>query len=168
MNNYIIPIIIFLIVIYSYKKINIYEAFIKGVKEGMSISLNLFPSILAIIFASRIIISSGFIDFILNLLSPLLSILKLPKEVITLSFLRPISFNASLSMMLSVYDSTGVDSYLSFLASIIQGCMDTTLYITTLYYGIIGIKKIKHSLKLSLFVNLISIILAIIFAKLFF
>ena len=165
MNSYIIPIIIFLIVIYSYKKINIYEAFIKGIKEGMSISLNLFPSILAIIFASRIIISSGFIDFILNLLSP---ILKLPKEVITLSFLRPISFNASLSMMLSVYDSTGVDSYLSFLVSIIQGCMDTTLYITTLYYGIIGIKKIKHSLKLSLFVNLISIILTIIFAKFFF
>ena len=97
MNKYILPIIILAIIIYGLsKKNNIYDSFLKGCKEGIEIGINIFPSLLAIIFSSRILIASGFIDYILKIIGPILDILKFPKEVFPMAVLRPISGNASL------------------------------------------------------------------------
>jgi len=169
MSNYVLPIIIFLIVIYGLiKKINVYDSFIKGTKEGLEISISIFPSILAIIFASRIFISSGFLDFLLSFIKPILNMISFPIEVFPMAIIRPISGNASLSLMLDIFSKYGVDSYIGYLASTMQGSTDTTLYVISLYFGVVGIKKIKHSLYIALLVDLIGIITAIILSNLFF
>lgn len=169
MSNYILPIIIFVIILYAViKKINIYDSFIKGTKEGLEISLNIFPSIIAIIFASRIFIASGFLDFILSLLNPILTTISFPIEVFPMAIIRPISGNASLSLMLDNFTKYGVDSYIGYLSSLIQGSTDTTIYVISLYFGVVGIKKVKHSLYTALLVDLIGIIVAIILSNLFF
>lgn len=166
MSNYILPIIIFIIVLYAIiKKINMYDSFIKGTKEGLEISLTIFPSILAIIFASRIFIASGFLDFILTLLKPILTTLSFPIQIFPMVILRPISGNASLSLMIDNFVKYGVDSYIGYLSSLIQGSTDTTIYVISLYFGVIGIKKIKHSLYIALLVDLIGIIVAIVLSR---
>lgn len=169
MNKYILPIIILAIIIYGLsKKNNIYDSFLKGCKEGIEIGINIFPSLLAIIFSSRILIASGFIDYILKIIGPILDILKFPKEVFPMAILRPISGNASLAMMESVFRMYGVDTYIGKLASTLQGCTDTTLYILTMYFGFVGVKKIKYSLYVGLLSDLIGIIASIIIVKLLF
>lgn len=160
MSNYILPIIIFLIVLYGIiKKCNVYDSFINGSKEGINLSLNIFPSILAIIFSSRIFISSGLLEFILKTIKPIITF---PIEVIPIIILRPISSNASLSIMIDIFNKFGVDSYLGILSSVLQGCTDTVFYIISLYFGVVNIKKIKNTLSLSLLVYLIGIITSII------
>ena len=81
--------------------------------------------------------------------------------------MRPISANASLSLMIDIFSKYGVDSYIGLLASTLQGCTDTTFYIISLYFGSIGIKKIKHCLFLSLIVDLIGVISSIVLVNIF-
>lgn len=167
MNKYILPIIVLIIVLYGIiKKHNVYDSFIKGTKEGLEIGLGIFPSLLAIIFSSRILISSGFIDFLLKIIRPFLDLVRFPKEVFPMALLRPISGNASLSLMVEVFSRYGVDSFLGKLASTLQGCTDTTLYVLALYFGTVGIKKIKYSLVAGLLADLIGIISSIIIVRL--
>jgi len=169
MNKYILPIVILLIVLYGImKKTNVYESFIKGSKEGMEIGIGIFPSLLAIIFSSRILIESGFIDFLLKLIGPILEIIKFPKEVFPMAVIRPISGNASLALMIDVFSKYGVDTYLGKVASILQGCTDTTLYVLSLYFGTVGIKKIKYSFFVGLLVDVIGILASIIITNIMF
>lgn len=169
MSNYILPIVIFIIVIYGViKKCNVYDSFIKGAKEGLQIGITIFPSILAIIFSSRILISSGFIDFLLETLTPILNFISFPIKIFPMAILRPISGNASLTLMIDIFSKYGVDSFLGFLASTLQGSTDTTLYVISLYFGTIGIKRIKHTLFAALLVDLIGIISAIILTNIIF
>lgn len=169
MSNYILPIVIFIIVIYGViKKCNVYDSFIKGAKEGLQIGITIFPSILAIIFSSRILISSGFIDFLLETLTPILNFISFPIKIFPMAILRPISGNASLTLMIDIFSKYGVDSFLGFLASTLQGSTDTTLYVISLYFGAIGIKRIKHTLFAALLVDLIGIISAIILTNIIF
>lgn len=169
MSNFILPIVIFLIVIYGFfKKCNVYDCFIKGTKEGIDIALSIFPSILAIIFSSKIFISSGFLNFILSFLEPTLKIVSFPIDIFPMAILRPISGNASLSLMIDIFSKHGVDSYNGLLASILQGSTDTTLYVISLYFGFTGIKKIRYSLYVALLVDLIGILFAIYFANIYF
>ena len=100
--------------------------------------------------------------FLLNLLKPALNLISFPKEVFPLAILRPISGNAALSIMIENFKKYGVDSFIGTLSSIIQGSTDTTFYVISLYFGVIGIKKIRHTLFIALLVDLIGIITAII------
>lgn len=169
MSSYILPLIVLIIVIYGvFKKCNVYDSFIKGSKEGIEIAISIFPSILAIIFSSRILISSGFIDYLLSILEPILNSISFPKEIFPMAMLRPISGNASLSLMLDIFSKYGVDSYLGLVASTLQGSTDTTLYVISLYFGVVGIKKIRYSLYAALLVDLIGIITAIVLVNIMF
>lgn len=163
MSTYILPITLFIIVIYSIRKCNLYESFIDGCKEGLSTSLSLFPAILAIIFSSKILISSGFLDFLFNILD---RIFKIPGYILPIIVLRPISFNASLSIVIDNFSKYGVDSYIGNLSSVLQCSMDTTFYIISLYIGFLGIKNTKNIFILCLLVNVMAIIIGIIITKL--
>lgn len=162
MSNYVLPLIVLFIIIYSANKCNLYDSFIEGAKEGIGIAISIFPSILAIIFSTRIFIASGFFEFLLDLLKPVLNLVSFPIEVFPLAILRPVSGNAALSIMIENFKKYGVDSFIGTLSSIIQGSTDTTFYVISLYFGVIGIKKIKHTLSLALLVDLIGIITAVV------
>ena len=110
------------------------------------------------IFAVNIFVGSGLLDIIGGKF----------KEIIPMIILRPISGNASLAMLSKIYHSSGVDSFISFLASIIQGATDTTIYVLALYFGSIKIKKTRYALPVGLFADACGIIAAFVVAKLFF
>ena len=92
----------------------------------------------------------------------------MPKELLTMAFLRPISGNASLAMMTNIYKIYGVDSFYGLLASVLQGCTDTTIYVLALYFGSVKITKSRYALKVGLFADLCGILAAIVLCNIIF
>lgn len=169
MINYFIPLVVIIIIIYGiYKKIDIFDTFILGVKEGMKLSINLFPTIFAMIIAITMITDSGIINYICNIIKPLFIKIAFPTEVIPLAILRPISGSSSLVVLNDILTRYGTDTLIGRLASVMQGSTDTTIYIISMYFTSVGIKKIRYSLIVGLLADLLSVIISFIMVNIFF
>jgi len=161
-SKYLLPIITLIIIIYGiYKKRPIYDDFIEGVKEGLQIVLNLFPTIMAMVVAIGIFTKSG----IINDLTKYINIKFFPKEILPLVILRPISGSSSLMILNSMLSMYGVDSKIGLIASIIAGSTDTTIYIIGTYFGSIKIKKIRYALIVGLLADLACVIISVLLVK---
>lgn len=157
MSNYIMPLIVLFVIVYGIiKKVPVYDTFIEGAKESFDLVLKLFPCLLAMILAINIFLKSNIID-----LFKFISFI--PNQILPMVIMRPISGTSSLAILTNIYELFGPDSTLGILASYIQGTTDTTFYILTLYFGSIGIRKIKYALWVGLLADLISIIISILF-----
>lgn len=163
-----IPFIVLFVIIYGVRRVNVYDSFVRGAKEGLPMIKSMFYPLLAMIFGVNIFIKSGVTNYIFNFLKPLLVLINMPKEVFPVAMMRPLSGSFGLAILNDIYKVYGADSYISHLASVIQGSSDTTIYIITLYFGTIGIKKIRYSLWLGLLVDLFMVIMSLIFVPLFF
>lgn len=161
-SRFIIPIITLIVIIYGiYKKVNIYDEFIEGVKEGLKMSLDIFPSMFAIIISVTVLVKSN----IINDLISFINISLFPKEILPIAVLRPISSSSSLMLLNDLLETHGPDSLIGKIATIITGSTDTTIYIIGMYYSSIKVKKIKHSLIIGLLADLSCIIISIIIVK---
>lgn len=167
--NIILPLMVLGIVMYGvYKKVDVFDVFIVGVKEGLSMSLQIFPTILAMIVSVNIFLKSNLLQDITIYLQPIFNFLNFPTEILPLAILRPISGSSSLIMLNNILSTYGVDSFIGRVASVIQGSTDTTIYILGLYFGSVGIKKIKYSLLVGLLADLSCIIIALIVVSILF
>lgn len=165
LSKLIIPIFILVIIFYgSIKKVNIYESFLIGVKDGLITVFNIFPSVLAMVFAINIFLKSNFLTVVFSFFNNS----KIPVDIIPMALLRPISGTASLSIMNDIFKIYGPDSFAGLLASTIQGSTDTTVYVIALYYSSIKITKIKHTLINGLFADLVGITVSFIVVQLLF
>ena len=148
-------IIIFLIIVFIdglMKKCNMFDMFIDGVKDALILIKPIFTTLIAFMLFVELLRSSGFIDILSFVIQPVI-----------LGFLRPISANASLSFLYSIYELFGVDHPLSLLATLIQSGSDTTLYVITLYFSTIHVKNTRYALWVGLFMDFLAVLLAIIF-----
>lgn len=162
----VLPIFVLIIICYGYfKKIDIYNSFLKGAKEGLEIVLNITPAILAMVFAVNIFLDSDILSF---LLYPIHEIVLIPNEVASMAFLRPISGTASMSIMTTIFQQYGPDSFYGRLTSVLQGCTDTTIYVIALYYGSIKVSKTRYTIFVGLMADLVGIIMAFILTNIFF
>lgn len=167
MSNLFIPIIVLFIIIYGYlKKTNVYDSFTEGALEGIYMVKNMFPSLLAMILAVNVFSNSGVIDALLSFLKPFLKLLNIPFDILPVAILRPLSGSFGLGLLNNIYSKYGVDSFISILASVIQGSSDTTIYIITLYFGTVGIKKIRYALWVGLLADLIMVLLSLLLVPL--
>lgn len=163
MAGVIIPFIVLFVILYGFfKKVDLYDNFLVGVKEGLSMALKIFPTIFAMTVCINIMLKSNIINDVVNFISPVLDFLKFPCELVTLSIMRPISGNSSLIIMDNLLKTYGPDSFIGRTASIIQGSSDTTIYIIGLYFSSVGIKKIKYSLVVGLLADLMAVIISVI------
>lgn len=168
-SSLIMPLLVLIIITYGViKKVDVYDVFVEGSKESFDVICSMFPCLLSMILGVNLFVKSGAIDFLLNLVKPLFEIINVPIQIIPLSIMRPISGSASLALLNNIFESFGPDGYIGRLASVIQGSTDTTFYIITLYFGCVGIKKIRYALWAGLASDLIGIIASIIIVKLMF
>ncbi len=168
-SSMFIPIIVLVVISYGvFRKINVYDSFINGAKEGLPMTISMFFSLLAMIFGVNIFLNSGIIDYFFDFLKPILVLLHIPVEVLPIAIMRPFSGSFGLALLNDLYKVYGPDSLISVLASVIQGSSDTTIYIITLYFGTIGIKKIKYALWVGLLTDLFMVIVALVIVPLFF
>lgn len=156
------------IIVYSYRKVDIYESFIDGVKESYPMFKSLFPNLLAMILGVNILVNSGFLNMIIYMFSWLFELINVSSNILPIALIRPISGSASLAFLSNIYEVNGPDSLIGYMASIMQGSTDTTFYILTLYFGSVGIKKIRHALFSGLCADLIGIIASIVISKILF
>lgn len=151
-----------------FKKVDIYGAFSEGVKESIHTVYNIFPSIITIMMAITLFKDSGLSDFLTGLLSPLLSRLNIPSEVIPLALLKPMSGSGSLGMLNRILLSSGPDSRAGFIASVIAGSTETTFYTVAVYFGSIGIKDVGYTVKCALIADFICLAVGVAVSNLIF
>lgn len=168
-SNMIIPFMVLCIIIYGvYKKVNVYDEFLDGASESFGMIAKIFPCLLAMMLGINVFLKSGALNFFLQFLETIFNIIKVPIQVLPMMVMRPISGTSSLAILNNLFADFGPDSLIGRLGSVIQGSTDTTFYVLTLYFGSIGIKKIRYSLWAGLFADLVGIIASIIVVKLFF
>jgi len=168
-SSLFIPLVVLLIVFYAlFKKVDVYDSFIQGAKDGLVMSIEILPFLMAMIFGMNLLIKSNFIGDFFSIFKPILNILKLPIEILPLALTRPISGNASFVVMIDIIKQFGVDSTLGRMAAIMQGATDTTIYVLSLYFGSIGIKHIRYALKAGLFADLVTVIMSILLVSILF
>lgn len=162
-----VPVMILLIIIIGVKeKKDVFALFIDGVKEGLKVVLGIFPYILAILIAIGLFRNSGALDLIIKPITPVLNTLGVPKEIVPLCILRPLSGGASMSLVMDIFKNYGVDSISGKIASIIMGGTETTIYCITILFGAVKIKKLRGVLIAGLIADFVVISTAIIIVKL--
>lgn len=164
-----LPLIVLTIIIYGFKKkINIYDEFLVGAKEGIITTFKIIPNLVAMVFAVNILVKSNFINDVFDFLTPILTKFSLTSDIIPMCFLRSISGNSTLVLMVNIFKMYGPDSIMGLLASTIQGSSDTTFYVIALYFGSVGITKSRYALPAGLFADLFGVIASFVLVYLFF
>ncbi|MDI9463180.1 MAG: spore maturation protein [Bacillota bacterium] len=142
-----IPLFLFVVLLYAAaKKVDLFATFTEGAAEGFQTAVALIPYLVAMLVAIGLLRSSGALDIVTSLLSPVLQKINLPGEILPLAFLRPLSGSGALGMTAEILQDHGPDSFIGRLASTMQGSTDTTLYILTVYFGSVGIRRTRHAL----------------------
>lgn len=164
---YILPVLVLLIIaIALIQRIPAYHAFTSGVKDGLQLFLDIYPALLAMMCAISLLRESGLMDIFCGFLAA--HIRHIPQEIWPMVVFRPISGNASLAVLIDIFKVCGVDSLAGNMASIIQGSTDTTVYVITLYFSSVGIKRIKNALAIGLLADVAGIGMAIFLTLFFF
>ena len=169
LSDYILPTIVVLIVLYgAFKGVDVFNVFIDGAKSGFKTVFNIIPSLIALLLSINMLKASGGLDVLLSLLSPIWDFLGIPRDIIPLTILSPISGSGSLGVFESILKDFGPDSFIGRCASVMMGSTETTFYTLALYYGSIGIKKTRHTVPSALCADFTSFILSPRFVKMFF
>ena len=153
------------------KKINVYDAFIEGAKEGFQTAITIIPYLVAILVGIGVFRASGAMDFIIQGVRFGIASLGLNTdfvEALPTMLMKPLSGSGARGMMLDAMNTYGADSFVGRLSSIVQGSCDTTFYVVALYYGSVGIRNTRYTVQCALLADLAGAIAAIAMAYLFF
>ena len=123
----------------------IYDLFIDGAKDGLKTAMELLPFIIAIFVGIESLVSSGAMEFLENILAPAFQFVGIPKELISLVLLRPVSGSGSLVLVEKIITQYGPDSFVGRSASVMVGSCETIFYVLAVYFGATSVKKIRHS-----------------------
>ncbi|PCH85878.1 MAG: hypothetical protein COB89_00855 [Piscirickettsiaceae bacterium] len=171
-SNFIIFTLIVLFMAGAVKKrIDVYDSFIEGAKEGFQTAVMIIPYLVAMLVAIGVFRASGALDMALNGLRSVVASLSLDDrfvDALPTAFMKPLSGSGARAMMIETMQIHGADSFAGRLSSIVQGSTETTFYVLAVYFGAVGIKKARHAVACGLFADLIGIIVAIFIAYLFF
>ncbi|MGK9250042.1 spore maturation protein [Paenibacillus humicus] len=162
LSAWMIPAIIAFIPLYgAYRKVPVYETFTEGAKEGFGTAIGIIPHLVGMLVAISMFRASGAMDVIVGFIQPLLGKAGIPGEVLPLAFLRPLTGAGSLAFTADLIQTYGPDSMIGRIASTIQGSTDTTLYVLTVYFGAVGIRKTRYALKVGLVSDLVGFLAAV-------
>jgi len=170
-NGLLLFIIIGIIIGGAYKKVSVFDAFIEGAKNGFDVIVKIIPYLVAMLVAIRVFRDSGAMQYILNGLTYLIQLTGVNTEFIgalPVAIMKPLSGSGARGMMLDIFQTQGPDSFVGKLASIFQGSADTTFYIIALYFGSVGIKKVRYALWAGIFADVIGVVIAIVIGYTFF
>ena len=153
------------------KKVNVYEAFVEGAKDGFSIAIKIIPFLVAILVSIGVFRASGAMDYLLMGFEAFFSIFFTNVDFVhglPTALMKPLSGTGARGMMLESFDTYGVDSFIGRLNAIMQGACDTTFYIIAVYFGSVGIRKTRYAIKAGLLADLAGVVTAVIVAYMWF
>lgn len=164
-----IPLVLFVIVVGAFLRgVPLYETFVEGATEGFQTAVRILPFLVAMMVGIAIFRDSGALDFVMGMFMPLLDFLGVPKELVPLAVMRPLSGTGAMGLATEMLQSFGPDSFLGRVASTVIGSTDTTFYILTVYFGAVGIARVRYALWVGLIGDLAAFFLSLYFCRLFF
>lgn len=165
----ILPLMILIILTVGIlKKVPVYEEFVEGAKSGFKLSISIIPYLIALIVAISMFRASGALDYLTNILAPVLDLLKIPTDIVPIMFTRSLSGSATLGLFSELASANGAESFITKLAAIMVGSSETTFYVLSVYFGAVGIKKFRYALLTGVIADITGIVLAILVARMFF
>lgn len=164
-----LPALLFIILtIGIIKKVPIYEEFTDGAKDGFKVAVNIIPYLVAIVVGISMLRASGAIEMAANFLAPVLIKFHVPADTLPLMIVRSLSGSAALGVFSDVANSLGPDSYATKLAAVMVGSSETTFYVLAVYFGAVGISKIRYALIVGLLADIVGIIAAVSICQMMF
>ena len=154
-----------------YRKVQAYEAFVEGAKDGFHTAIMIIPNLVAILVGVAVFRASGAMDLLMNGISWVLGLFGIGNDIVPAlptAFMKPLSGSGARGMMIDAMKTFGADSFAGRLSSMFQGATDTTFYIIAVYFGSVGIKKTRHAVTCALISDAVGILSAIAIAYLFF
>jgi spore maturation protein B len=168
-SQLIIPVFILLVLVYGLaKKVRVYDCFVSGAKDGITVVLKIFPYLLAIFIAVKSFQASGAFDFAKELFRGLFIAFHVPIEVIAIAVIKPLSGSASLGVFSDIVKTTGPESLASMISAVVMGSAETTFYVLAVYLGAVGIKRTRYLVPVCVISDIVGIVIAVIVVKLFF
>ncbi|MCH9689438.1 MAG: spore maturation protein [Gammaproteobacteria bacterium] len=150
------------------KKVDVFDAFIIGAKQGFELSVSLIPYLVAMMVAIGMLRASGFFDLMYGVLAPYLSKLGIPAEILPLAFVRPFSGSASMGVTAEIIHANGGDALVSKIAATMMGSTETTFYVIAVYFGAVSIRRTRHAIPAGLLADLAGILASIYVCRYFF
>lgn len=166
---YAIPVILLGIPTYGMlKKVKVYEAFTEGAKDGFTNAIRIIPFLIAMLVAIGVLRASGALNYFSQFVAPVTRLIGMPAEVLPMALMRPLSGGGANGIMVELFKEHGPDSLIGRMASVIAGSTDTTFYVIAVYFGAVGVKKIRYSLSAGLLADLAGILAAVFVTNLMF
>lgn len=150
------------------KKVKVYESFTDGAKDGFTTAVRIIPFFIAMLVAIGVFRESGAMDLLIRGLTPITSRFKIPGELVPMILMRPLSGGGAQGLMTELVTSHGPESLLGRTSAVMMGSTETTLYVLSVYFGSVSIKRQRHGLAVGLMADLAGLIAAIFVARLFF
>ena len=157
-SDFIIPVTVLIVVLFGcVKKVDIYDAFIEGAKEGLRTVWDILPTLIGLMVAVSVLRASGALDILTSLLRPFSTAIGFPVELLPLSMMRLVSSAASTGLLMDLFHTFGPDSFLGRLASVMMSCTETVFYTMSVYFMSVGIRKTRYALSGALIANVVGI-----------
>ena len=153
-----------------YKRINVYDAFVEGAKEGFQVAVNIIPYLVAILVAIAVFRASGTMDYVVGAIAWVVSALGFDTrfvEALPVALMKPLSGSGARGLMVELMQTNGADDFAARVACVIQGSTETTFYVLAVYFGSVAIKKTRHAVPCALLAELAGVIAAICVAYVF-
>ena len=145
--------------------IKVYDEFVEGAKEAFNVILRIIPFLVTMLVAIGMFKGAGGIDLLTKLLSPILTPLHFPTDLVPLALMRPLSGSATLALLTDVVHRLGPDNIVSLMAATIYGSTETTFYVAAVYFGSVGIKQTRHAIPAGLLADLTGVIASVIICR---
>jgi len=127
------------------KRVPVYEAFVEGAKEGFTLVIRIIPYMVGILFAMAMFRASGAMDFLMEGLRPILKVVAIPPEVLPMAITRPLTSAGSIGVLQDMMKAYGSNSLYVKMAAVIFGSSETTFYVIAVYFGSVGVTKVRHA-----------------------
>jgi len=145
-----------------FRGVPVYEVFVEGAKEGFDIAVKIIPYLVAILVAVGMVRSSGALGAFVSVLGPITGPLGLPAEALPMALMRPLSGSGAMGVMMSTMEANGVDSYVGYVVSTLQGSTETTFYVLAVYFGAVQVQRIRHAMAAALTADAAGIVGAVV------
>lgn len=147
LSDFIIPLLIFYIVGFGIlMKVNVYDEFITGAKDGINMVIRIMPTLVGLMVGVGVLRTSGFLDYLCNILKVPAGILHFPKELVPLAIVRLFSSSAATGLGIDIFKEYGTDSYIGMVASIMMSCTETVFYTMSVYFMAAKVTKTRWTL----------------------
>lgn len=168
-SNMFIPFIFVSIIVYGYfNKVDVYDTFVEGAKEGLNVVVSIIPTLIGLLLAVGVLRASGTLDIISEILKPFADMINFPVEAVPISIMKPFSSSAATGLFIDILEKYGADSFISKYTAVMLGSTETIFYTMSVYFMSVNIKNTRYTLKGALLSNIVGIFAALYICRIFF